>query len=61
LVGADDIHFINIDEQQQDKFEPQQRSSSSFVSLWFQPTIHFRFKYPKVKFLIIFIFSFKFF
>ena len=52
FVGADDIQFINIDEQQQqqqqqEKFDVQQRSSS-LISLWFQPTIYFRFQYPKV-------------
>jgi hypothetical protein len=49
FVGGDDIHFINIDEQQPDKFDVQQRSSS-LVSLWFQPIIYFRFQYPKVFF-----------
>jgi hypothetical protein len=47
FVGADDIHFINIDEEKKEKVDPQQRSSS-LISLWFQPTIYFRFKYPKV-------------
>ncbi len=49
FVGADDIHFINIADQQQqvDTFDVQQRSSS-LISLWFQPTIYFRFQYPKV-------------
>ncbi len=53
FVGADDIHFININEQQPqqqpEKFDVQQRSSS-LISLWFQPTIYFRFQYPKVFF-----------
>ncbi|CAF1043162.1 unnamed protein product [Rotaria sordida] len=46
IVGANDIHFIDIDQQQQDKLDTQQRSMS-LVSIWFQPTIHFRFNYPK--------------
>ena len=44
LVGADDIHFINIHDEQ---IDVQQRSSS-LIALWFQPIIHFRFQYPKV-------------
>ncbi|CAF1449885.1 unnamed protein product [Rotaria sordida] len=46
IVGANDIHFIDIDQQQQDKLDTQQRSMS-LVSIWFQPTIYFRFNYPK--------------
>ncbi|CAF3940161.1 unnamed protein product [Rotaria sp. Silwood2] len=46
VVGANDIHFLDIDQQQQDKLDTQQRSLS-LVSIWFQSTIHFRFNYPK--------------
>jgi len=53
VVGADDIHFINIDEQSQ--IDVQQRSSA-LVSVWYQPTVYFRFKYPKVKIEQIFFF-----
>ncbi|CAF1070416.1 unnamed protein product [Adineta steineri] len=47
LVGGDDIHFIDIEQQQNDKIDAQQRSTSLHNSLWFQPVIHFHFKYPK--------------
>ncbi|UJR13724.1 hypothetical protein I4U23_000735 [Adineta vaga] len=42
FVGADDIHFINVN-------QPQQRSSSTSLlnSIWYQPVINFHFKYPK--------------
>lgn len=46
-VGANDILFIDIDKNQEEQTGIQARSSS-MVSIWFQPTIHFRFKYPKV-------------
>ncbi|CAF1431582.1 unnamed protein product [Rotaria sp. Silwood1] len=46
VVGANDIHFIDLDQQQQDKLDTQQRSLS-LVSIWFQSTIYFRFNYPK--------------
>ncbi|CAF0727708.1 unnamed protein product [Adineta ricciae] len=49
FVGADDIHFINIDQQLTRPpltfYNKKQRSS--LISLWFQPTIYFRFPYPK--------------
>jgi hypothetical protein len=51
-VGGDDIHFINIDEQQERSalFSNNNNSKqlSSLISLWYHPTIYFRFKYPKV-------------
>ncbi|CAF4469584.1 unnamed protein product [Rotaria socialis] len=46
FVGGNDIQFIDIDKKQEDRSAIQPRSSS-FVSLWYQPIIHFRFKYPK--------------
>ncbi|CAF0952593.1 unnamed protein product [Adineta ricciae] len=47
FVGADDIHFINVNQQQEDKFDAQPRSASSLNTLWYQPIIYFRFKYPE--------------
>lgn len=48
FVGADDIHFINVNQHQEDKFDAQSRSTSSLNSLWYQPMIYFRFQYPEV-------------
>lgn len=50
FVGADEIFFVNVEK----RHEPsalaiaKKNQRSSFVSLWFQPTIYFRFPYPKV-------------
>lgn len=51
FVGGDDIHFINIDQQisrRPNLLNNKKKQRSSLVSLWFQPTIYFSFKYPKV-------------
>ncbi|UJR33508.1 hypothetical protein I4U23_020953 [Adineta vaga] len=49
FVGADDIHFVNIDQHVSRPpltfYNKKQRSS--LISLWFQPTIYFRFPYSK--------------
>ncbi|CAF4495240.1 unnamed protein product [Rotaria socialis] len=50
FVGADDIHFINIDQHLQRRssvsnYKKIQRSS--LISVWFQPKINFQFNYPK--------------
>lgn len=50
FVGADDIHFVNIDQQFPRTLPPapNKQQRSSHISLWFQPTIYFRFPYPQV-------------
>ncbi|CAF0990390.1 unnamed protein product [Didymodactylos carnosus] len=46
FVGADDIHFINIDDNDT-HIRPYMQQRSHTTSLWFLPTIYFKFKYPK--------------
>jgi hypothetical protein len=62
FVGADDIHFVTIDQQLQRSPTSIQnkKQRSSLISLWFQPTIYFHFKYPKVRNITI-LFSLKYF
>jgi hypothetical protein len=50
FVGADDIYFVNIEQHDEPSsfVMPEKKQRSSAVSLWMQPTIHFRFQYPKV-------------
>ncbi|CAF4008494.1 unnamed protein product [Adineta steineri] len=49
FVGADDIHFVNINQKfPRSSYAVQNKKQrSSLISLWFQPTIYFHFKYPK--------------
>lgn len=57
FVGADDVHFINVDQQLQRPFAmPNYKKiqKSSLISVWFQPTIHFHFNYPKVVNIFLF-------
>jgi hypothetical protein len=51
FVGADDIYFVNNDHRHESSGVPVQKKKqrSSLISLWFQPTIYFRFPYPKVE------------
>jgi hypothetical protein len=48
-MGADEIHFVKLDSRQQDHSSMLTPSPSSSISVWFQPMVHFRFKYPKVE------------
>ena len=57
FVGADEIFFVNVEPRHESSswaLAKKKQRSSSFVSLWFQPTIYFRFPYPKVKFSVFF-------